>query len=69
MTPTTEDLQDIENNTCEDCGEITPWLAEEMTGWRTLCSGCFDQHTCGECGQDFRNYPTPLGCACEVALD
>jgi formylmethanofuran dehydrogenase subunit E len=38
----TEDLQDIENNTCDSCGHVTPWLADEKTNWRTLCSSCWE---------------------------
>jgi hypothetical protein len=44
-TVTPEDLQDIENNTCDGCGAVTPWLAED--GLRTVCSNC---DICDECG-------------------
>jgi hypothetical protein len=38
---TAEDEQDIANNTCDLCGQVTPWLAFEEGGEsHTLCDSC-----------------------------
>jgi hypothetical protein len=41
---TAADTHDALNNTCDLCGEVTPWLAFEEGGeWHTLCGPCEDE--------------------------